>query len=205
MTAALATCARPAAALATWARSRSPLGRRVVAEPRGDRWHERRTPLLGGVGLFTGLLAGVGAALAADALEPSKELFGILGGCAIVFGAGLADDLRALPPVAKLASQVAAAALVIATGLQVQIVSNDVLATAIAVLWLVGMTNAFNLLDNMDGLAATMAAIAAAFFAIDAVTNHPNRTVLVLSLSLCFACAGFLPFNLRPGRKAAAF
>jgi UDP-GlcNAc:undecaprenyl-phosphate/decaprenyl-phosphate GlcNAc-1-phosphate transferase len=134
MTAALATFALPAAALATWALIRSPLGRSVVAEPRGDRWHERQTPLLGGLGLFVGLLAGVGAALAADALEPSKELLGILGGCAIVFGAGLADDLRALPPVAKLASQVAAAALVIATGLQVQIVSNDVLATAIAVL-----------------------------------------------------------------------
>jgi len=104
MTAALATFALPAAALATWALHRSPLGRRVVAEPRGDRWHERQTPLLGGIGLFAGLLVGVGAALAADALEPSKELFGILGGCAIVFAAGLADDLRALPPLAKIAS-----------------------------------------------------------------------------------------------------
>src|SRR5256886_1102318 len=203
MTAALATFALPAAALATWALIRSPLGRSVVAEPRGDRWHERQTPLLGGVGLFVGLLAGVGVALAADALEPSKELFGILGGCAIVFGAGLADDLRALPPVAKLASQVGAAALVIATGLQVQIVSNDVLATAIAVLWLVGMTNAFNLLDNMDGLAATMAAIACAYFAIDASTTHSNRLVLVVALAVGLACAGFLPFNLRPGNPAA--
>src|SRR5919197_4992922 len=205
MSAALATFALPAAALATWALIRSPLGRRVVAEPRGDRWHERQTPLLGGIGLFAGLLAGVGAALAADALEPSKELFGILGGCAIVFAAGLADDLRALPPVAKLASQVGAAALVIATGLQVQIVGNDVFATAIAVLWLVGMTNAFNLLDNMDGLAATLAAIACGYFAIDALTEHQNDTVLALSLALGVAAVGFLPFNLRPGRSAHVF
>src|ERR671931_373786 len=205
MTAALATFALPAAALSTWALIRSPLGRRVVAEPRGDRWHERQTPLLGGVGLFAGLLVGVGAALAADALEPSKELFGILGGCAIVFAAGLADDLRALPPLAKIASQVAAAALVVATGLQVQIVGNDVLATAIALLWLVGMTNAFNLLDNMDGLAATMAAIACAYFAIDASTTHDNRLVLVVALAVGLACAGFLPFNLRLGKAAAVF
>jgi UDP-GlcNAc:undecaprenyl-phosphate GlcNAc-1-phosphate transferase len=205
MTAALATFALPAAALATWALHRSPLGRRVVAEPRGDRWHERQTPLLGGIGLFAGLLVGVGAALAADALEPSKELFGILGGCAIVFAAGLADDLRALPPLAKIASQIGAAALVIATGLQVQIVGNDVLATAIAVLWLVGMTNAFNLLDNMDGLAATMAAIACGYFAIDASTTHDNRLVLVVALAVGLACAGFLPFNLRPGKPAAIF
>src|ERR671922_510983 len=205
MSAALATFALPAAALMTWALIRSSLGRRVVAEPRGDRWHEQKTPLLGGLGLFAGLLAGVGAALAADALEPSKELFGILGGCAIVFASGLADDLRALPPAAKLASQIGAAALVIATGLQVQIVGNDVLATAIALLWLVGMTNAFNLLDNMDGLAATMAAIACAYFAVDASTTHDNRLVLVLALAVGLACAGFLPFNLRPGKAAAFF
>jgi len=205
MSAALAIFALPAAALATWALIRSPLGHRVVAEPRGDRWHERQTPLLGGLGLFAGLLVGVGAALAADALDPSKELFGILGGCAIVFGAGLADDLRALPPLAKIASQIGAAALVIATGLQVQIVDNDVLATAIAVVWLVGMTNAFNLLDNMDGLAATMAAIACAYFAIDASTTHDNRLVLVVALAVGLACTGYLPFNLRPGKPAAIF
>src|SRR5436190_6831649 len=205
MSAALATFALPAAALTIWALIRSPLGVRVVAEPRGDRWHERKTPILGGVGLFAGLLAGVGAALAADALEPSKELFGILGGCGIVFVAGLLDDLRALPPAAKLASQIGAAALVIATGLQVQIVGNDVLATAIALLWLVGITNAFTLLDNMDGLAATLAAIACGYFAIDAMTEHPNDTVLVLALALGVAAAGFLPFNLRPGRGAHVF
>src|SRR5205085_7736920 len=205
MTAVLATVALPAAALTIWALLRSPLGLRLVAEPRRDRWHERQTPLLGGVGLFAGLLAGVGAALAAGALHPSEELFGILGGCAIVFTAGLLDDLRALPPAAKLASQVGAGALVVATGLQVQIVGNDVLATAIALLWLVGMTNAFNLLDNMDGLAATLAGIACAYFAIDAVTTHPNRLVLVLAAAVGLACAGFLPFNLRRGASAAAF
>jgi UDP-GlcNAc:undecaprenyl-phosphate GlcNAc-1-phosphate transferase len=57
----------------------------------------------------------------------------------------------------------------------------------------------------MDGLAATLASIAAAFFAIDAVTIHPNRGVLVLSLALLCACAAFLPFNIRPGRRARAF
>ena len=93
----------------------------------------------------------------------------------------------------------------IATGTQVQIVHNDVLATAIALVWLVGMTNAFNLLDNMDGLAATLAAIACAYFAIDAFTRHPNPLVKVLSLSVALACCGFLPFNLRPGRAPRVF
>jgi UDP-GlcNAc:undecaprenyl-phosphate GlcNAc-1-phosphate transferase len=75
----------------------------------------------------------------------------------------------------------------------------------IGVLWLVGMTNAFNLLDNMDGLAATLAAIACAFFAIDAFTTHPNDLVATLSLGICFACLGFLPYNLRLRGPAAVF
>ena len=91
----------------------------------------------------------------------------------------------------------------LAAGTKVEIVCNDVLAIALALVWLVGMTNAFNLLDNMDGLAATLAAIAAAFFAIDAVTVHPNRAVLVLVARAAAARApAFLPFNLRPGRRA---
>jgi UDP-GlcNAc:undecaprenyl-phosphate GlcNAc-1-phosphate transferase len=67
------------------------------------------------------------------------------------------------------------------------------------------MTNAFNLLDNMDGLAATLAGIAAAFFAVDALTVHPNHTALVLALALVVACLAFLPFNLRPRGNAAVF
>jgi UDP-GlcNAc:undecaprenyl-phosphate/decaprenyl-phosphate GlcNAc-1-phosphate transferase len=75
----------------------------------------------------------------------------------------------------------------------------------LALVWLVGMTNAFNLLDNMDGLAATLASIAAACFAVDAVTIHKNHLTLVLALAVLCACAGFLPFNLRPHKPAATF
>ena len=205
MSAALAVAAFPAAAAVIAALLRSPLARRVVARPRGDRWHEQVTPTFGGIGIFTGLLAGVGVALAAGAVEPSSELLGIVGGCAVLFAAGLVDDLRSLSPVAKVGAQLAAAAIVLVSGLKVEIVSNHVLATAIAIVWLVGMTNAFNLLDNMDGLAATLAAIACAYFAIDAVTVHPSRTVLVLALAVGLACVGFLPYNVRIGKPAAVF
>ncbi len=206
MSAAASLLAFPAAALVLFTLLRSPAARRLVSPPRSDRWHTRATPYIGGIGIFAGFVAGTLAALAIGAVPGRhRELVGILAGCGLLFLAGLVDDLVHLPPVAKLGAQLGAAAIVLSNGLSVQIVSNDVLAVTLGVLWLVGMTNAFNLLDNMDGLAATLAAIASAFFAIDAVTNHPNRTVLVLSLSLCFASAGFLPFNLRPGKKAAAF
>jgi UDP-GlcNAc:undecaprenyl-phosphate/decaprenyl-phosphate GlcNAc-1-phosphate transferase len=200
-----AVAAFPAAALAVWTLLHSPLARRLVAAPTADRWHERATPLFGGVGIFLGLTAGIWIAAAAHAFPVTKELGGIYGGIAILFVAGLVDDVRALPPLAKLLLQFAAAGLVIATGTNVHLVHSDIVAGAIALVWLVGMTNAFNLLDNMDGLAATLAAIAFAFFAIDAVSVHPSDTVLALALAGALSCAGFLPFNLRPHGKALVF
>ncbi len=195
----------PTAAAVIWLTLRTRLARRLVTEPTGERWSATATPSFGGVGIAAGLATGVLLALAVGALDASSELWGILGGCALLLLAGAVDDVRALPPLAKLGTQLAAAALALAGGLSVEIVENDVLALVLAVVWLVGVTNAFNLLDNMDGLAASLAAIAAAYFAIDAATVHPNDTVLVLALALGLACAGFLPFNIRPGRPAAVF
>ncbi len=201
----IAIAALPVTVAVLWSLLRSGAGARLVSVPTGERWHERPIPTFGGIGIFAGFLAGVLVAVAVGAIPWSGDIGGILAGVALLFVAGLVDDLRHLSPVAKLAAQIAAAVIVIASGLKVEIVSNEALAWGIGILWLVGITNAFNLLDNMDGLAATLAAIACAYFAIDAVTQHPNDTVLVLSLSLGLACIGFLPFNLRPGRSAALF
>jgi UDP-GlcNAc:undecaprenyl-phosphate/decaprenyl-phosphate GlcNAc-1-phosphate transferase len=193
------------AAAVLWLLLRTPAGARLVAVPSDARWHTQPTPLFGGVGIFAGFTAGVVLALATGAIEWSGELGGILAGVAIVFVAGLVDDLWHLAPLAKLAAQIVAAVVVLASGLSVEIVGNDVLAWALGLVWLVGITNAFNLLDNMDGLAATLAVVSCAYFAIDAVTEHENDTVLALALALGLACAGFLPFNLRPRRGAAVF
>src|SRR5438105_3432100 len=196
----------PVTALVIWALIRSPLAARVSAEPRDDRWHERPTPMLGGIGIFAGILTGFLLAVAAGAAPANRELLAIVGACGVLFVAGLLDDLFSLGPVPKLGAQLAAAGIVIGNGATISgLISNDVLADVVAVVWLVGLTNAFNLLDNLDGLAATLAGIAATFFASDALTVHKSHAVLALSLALALSCAGFLPFNLRPGRPAAAF
>jgi len=205
VTAAAAVVALPVAGAVIWTLLRLGLGRRVLRTPTGERWSEREAPLLGGIGIFAGLLAGVGLAVAAGGVHASRELGGILGGCAIVFLAGLVDDFRSLNPVAKIGAQGAAIALALWAGLRVEIVSNDVIAFGLAALWLLAITNAFNLLDNMDGLAGTLALIAATFFAIDSVTVHKERLLLVLALAIGCACLGFLPFNFRVGRQAAIF
>jgi UDP-GlcNAc:undecaprenyl-phosphate GlcNAc-1-phosphate transferase len=97
------------------------------------------------------------------------------------------------------------AVIALASGVSVEIVGNDVLAAGLALLWLVGMTNAFNLLDNLDGLAATVAAIACVFFALDARMINENRASFIIALALGLACAGFLPFNVRPRGPALIF
>ena len=176
-----------------------------MAEPSGERWHARSTPVFGGVGIFAGLVAGIGAAVAVGAIDASSELLGIVAGCTILFLAGLVDDLRTLRPLAKLAAQFAAAGIVLVSGLTVEIIGNDVLATTLGLVWLVGITNAFNLLDNMDGLAASLAAVSCAVFAVDAIERDAGELGLVVALALGGACLGFLPFNLRPGRERAVF
>jgi UDP-GlcNAc:undecaprenyl-phosphate GlcNAc-1-phosphate transferase len=203
--AAAALSALPACLLTIWALLRTPAARTVVAAPRADRWHTKSTPLLGGPGIMAGLLVAVGIALAADVIPASRELAGIVGGCAILFVAGLLDDIYRLSPIAKIAAQAGAALLVLASGVRVEIIHNEIGAWILGFIWLVGITNAFNLLDNMDGLAATLAAIACSFFAIDAFTAHPSHTIALLSLAICFACLGFLPYNLRLNGPAAVF
>jgi UDP-GlcNAc:undecaprenyl-phosphate GlcNAc-1-phosphate transferase len=205
VTAVAALVALPVSLLSIWALVRSPFARRLVAAPSADRWHRTSTPLLGGTGIIGGLLAAVGVAVAAGLVPADAELGGIVGGCVLLYLAGLADDVFGLSPIAKLAAQGAAAALVLAAGVRVEIVSNNIAATVLGVVWLIGMTNAFNLLDNMDGLAASLATIACTFFAIDAFVAHPSHLVIAVSLGIAFACLGFLPFNLRLRQPAAVF
>ena len=125
----------------------------------------------------------------------------MLGGCALLFVVGVVDDLHALPAWAKLGAQMGAAAIALASGLTVELVGSDWIAVAAGVIWLVGNDDAFNLLDNMDGLAATLAAIAAGYFALDAVTVQPNdpwcscsrsrsRSPASASCASTCACAG---------------
>jgi UDP-GlcNAc:undecaprenyl-phosphate GlcNAc-1-phosphate transferase len=197
--------ALPTAFAVIWALLRSPLAQRLRRAPEQTRWLVSATPLVGGIGIFAGLVAGVWVAVVSGPLTADEQLYGILAGATILFAAGLIDDVRSLPPFAKLASQLGAAAIVLATGTSVEIVKTPWIAIPVGVLWLVGMTNAFNLLDNMDGLAGSLAVIASVFFACDAWLQHEPRLVLVISVALGSAVLGFLPFNLRPGKRALAW
>jgi UDP-GlcNAc:undecaprenyl-phosphate GlcNAc-1-phosphate transferase len=200
-----ALVALPTALAVVWALLRSRYSRNLERAPDESRWRASATPLVGGIGIYVALAAGVWLAVAAGPLTATLQLGGIFAGASLLFLAGLVDDVRSLPPVAKLAAQFGAAAIVLSTGTGVQIVHTPWLTVPLGLVWLVGMTNAFNLLDNMDGLAGSLAVIAAAFFACDAWLQHEPRLVLVISVALGAGVLGFLPFNLRPGKHAHAW
>jgi UDP-GlcNAc:undecaprenyl-phosphate GlcNAc-1-phosphate transferase len=200
-----ALAAFPAAALAVWILLRSQIAQRLRRTPEATRWQSAPTPLVGGIGIYVGFMIGVWLAVLLGPLAASTQLIGIVGGASLLFVAGLIDDLWAIPPLLKLLAQVAAAAIVMSTGTSVEIVHTPVVAIPLGLLWLIGMTNAFNLLDNMDGLAGSLAVISAAYFASSSLVHDSSELVLCLSLALALSVAAFLPFNLRPGRPAIAW
>jgi UDP-GlcNAc:undecaprenyl-phosphate GlcNAc-1-phosphate transferase len=164
----------------------------LVAAPRADRWHRRPTALLGGVAIYLAFLA------AFLFHHPALgRAYPVVVASTFLFLVGLLDDVVRIRPAAKLAAQVAAALVVVASGLRLPWTASVVVNDAITVFWLVGITNALNLLDNMDGLAAGIAGIASAFLAVTFVLNGQHE-VAPLPLLLGGAAIGFLVFNRKP-------
>ena len=172
------------------------LGRRhgCVAHPAGDRWHRRTVPLLGGVAMFSAVVLGL--------LIPGAPLPPVLVGCAAaLFVLGLVDDLRDLSAATKLVVQfVVAAAFVLLEG-GAQWTGWPTVDTVLTMLWIVGITNAFNLIDNMDGLCAGVTLIAGAAWLgiLPAVAPGAAASAEAWYLALLLgAVAGFFVYNRRP-------
>ncbi|HEX2123503.1 MAG TPA: glycosyl transferase [Thermoanaerobaculia bacterium] len=165
----------------------------MVAAPKKDRWHSRPTALLGGIAIF--LPVAVIGFLQFDTSSPFTRA--ILPASALMFAIGLVDDIIALKPYQKLVAQIIGASMVAYAGLVLQWTDYGPLNSAITVFWLVGITNAVNMLDNMDGLAAGVSAIAAVFLAVNffSLGQVVEGTVIaILAAGLC----GFLLYNFQP-------
>jgi len=166
----------------------------LIVAPRADRWHARPTPLLGGAAIA---LAALVVLPAASAHAPALSALVIAGGAA--FALGLLDDFRGLAPTTKLAGQVLIASGLAFGGIQVEIVPFAPAAFFITVIWVVALMNAFNLLDNMDGLAAGVAVISGVALAITALPERPD--IAVAGGAVAGAALGFLPHNSSPARQ----
>jgi UDP-GlcNAc:undecaprenyl-phosphate GlcNAc-1-phosphate transferase len=164
-----------------------------IATPRADRWHSKPTALLGGIGIYTAYMISY-----LVFHRPNGHGEGLLAVCASsMFVVGLIDDIVHMKPYAKLICQLVAATVLTAMGLQLPWTTSVIVNRAITVLWLVGVTNALNLLDNIDGLAGGIAAIAALFMTyFFAAAGQWSEAALTAAFA--GAVTGFLFFNFRP-------
>jgi UDP-GlcNAc:undecaprenyl-phosphate GlcNAc-1-phosphate transferase len=174
-------------------------GPRAVPIP--DRWHTTVTPVTGGIALFAAFVLAVQPALNSGAIATwYKPVIAI---AAVAFALGLLDDIVPVPVAPKLAGQLGVAGLAAYEGIRPDWVRPS-LGIPIACLVLVASMNSLNLLDNMDGLAAGTAAVAALGLALVAgLVEHAGSSVVAAALA--GACLGFLPFNFRSGRPATLF
>jgi UDP-GlcNAc:undecaprenyl-phosphate/decaprenyl-phosphate GlcNAc-1-phosphate transferase len=163
-----------------------------VALPRKERWHSRPTPMLGGVAFFPAFLAAV-LLFSPDVLS-ALPFFIIV---ALMFVVGIYDDLRQINPATKLVGQIISAATAIFFGYSLHFFTWLPLDALLTAMWIVGLTNALNLLDNMDGLAGGIALIAALYL-VFLFHQQGDPQHVVLALALAGAVAGFLLHNFYP-------
>ena len=190
-----------------------------MAAPDARRNHPEATPDIGGVAFYIALVAAVFVAWQMDRFDPlfknNSELVGVVVAGLVIFVLGLVDDIHEVSAPMKVTGIVAAAVALIWFGVtmiyfrapfvDVFVLSSDWIPL-FTVLWLLGMTQAINLIDGLDGLAAGIVAIAAAAFfiysrnlGVNGLLSEPNIGPLVAIITVGI-CVGFLPFNFNPAK-----
>ena len=179
----------------------------AVDEPSARRINDHPVPRMGGIAIFCGFMA---AALLFA--ELSRQVKGILIGCMMIAVMGGLDDIFNLNAWVKLACQIAAAIVAVSCGVLADTFTNfmmeegliypsDLVSAVITVIWIVGCTNAINLIDGLDGLAVGMSFISAAtLFVISLIVAETDRNVSVILICLMGACLGFWPYNKNPAK-----
>ena len=178
-----------------------------VAHPTKERWHKKPTALMGGVAIYLGIAPAL--FFTADFSTILSHIFRStnslplpsLGavmwiGVTFLFILGFVDDFLHIKPQTKLVGQILVASLVTFLGLRLHWFSSLTLDTMITIAWIVGITNAFNLLDNMDGLCAGVGAIAAVFLSLLFWGTTPD--VALVAMITASALGAFLIFNFNP-------
>ena len=166
----------------------------LIVKPREDRWHKKPTALLGGIGIFLAFV------IPYFIFIPMNKLtIGILICMSIIFTLGLLDDIFSVTPQVKLIVQLVVAIIAIIFGISVKIIPYPFISIPLTILWIVVITNAFNILDNMDGLASGISFIAASSIFIYSLSYNLTLPA-ILSVILAGSALGFLRYNFNPAK-----
>lgn len=178
---------------------------KVIDIPKDNRRiHKKPIPLLGGLAIYFSFIL----TLILKAGSVSRSEIGIIIGATIIVIGGFLDDKFDIRPWQKLLIQIASALSLIVYGIRIQLITNPIssselyisigiLSIPLTIIWVVGITNALNLIDGLDGLAAGVAFISAITIFIIAVLNN-RAEAAVLTIILSGAILGFLPYNFNP-------
>lgn len=178
-----------------WVR-RAAIAMGFVDLPSQRKAHRTPTPLLGGTAIFIGAIIGV---LLIYGGNPQPTVIGVVLAASVVALTGLIDDYRPLPAWAKLGGQLLGFLILAYFGIRVRLPVPDIVNYAITLIWLLGITNAINFLDNMDGLSAGISAVSSSFILLLALING-QFLVGALAAGLLGACLGFLRYNFPPAQ-----
>lgn len=159
--------------------------------PKSNKVHAHPTPLLGGLAIYLAFIVGL---IMTSGFNEIHRFYSIFAGSTLLLIIGLVDDRMGMMPELKLLAQVLAAMVVVKSGVRIEFMDNYYIGLILTYIWIVGITNSFNLLDNMNGLSAGIAVIAAAFFGVIMWTSHQLEMAFV-SFALAGSCLGFLKNN----------
>ncbi|HEY5443477.1 MAG TPA: MraY family glycosyltransferase, partial [Pyrinomonadaceae bacterium] len=163
-----------------------------VAKPKTDRWHKAPTAMLGGAAIWLSVV------LSIQFFVPHTTYsWVILRASTFLFLVGIVDDILHIKPYQKLIGQIMGSAFVVYYGLSLPWTGSALVNMALAIFWLIGITNAINLLDNMDGLASGIAIIAAGFLGLSFVSTGQFMEALTM-VAFAGALLGFLVYNSNP-------
>ncbi len=172
---------------------------RIVDFPGKRKMHRTMTPLLGGLAIYTGFIVGM-------AISPGViiKTLPILIGSGLILILGLVDDMRGLSAKVRIFVQLIAALIVVLFGDKISLLPRswwgDTIEVIVSLVWILGITNGYNYLDGLDGLAAGSAVINLSCFAIILFITGQSALFIMTSL-LAGACLGFLPYNFMKGRS----
>lgn len=177
---------------------------KAIDVPKDERRvHKKPIPLIGGLAIFYGFLISVLCFCKID-----ESLIGILIGAIVIVITGVIDDKYNLPAKIKLLMQIVAAVIVVVFGVEIQYIENPFtneyitfgwLSIPITILWIVGVTNAVNLTDGLDGLAAGISTIASLSLLV-LILFTDNLNLAIITAALAGAGFGFLPYNFNPAK-----